>query len=86
MVAEAFNDGESLASLMDRYRVTAGIIQDHLAGYAAARRKHRHAGELLALSSASRDQQAATFAAFDGLGTAFLKPVFDKLNGRWTKS
>ena len=41
----------------------------------------RRAEELLALSSASPDQQAAAFAAFDELGTALLKPVFDKLNG-----
>ena len=41
----------------------------------------RSAVELVALSSASPDQQAAAFAAFDELGTALLKPVFDQLNG-----
>ena len=41
----------------------------------------RHSEEILALSSASPDQQAAAFAAFDELGTALLKPVFDRLNG-----
>jgi len=81
MVAEAFNAGESVTALMERYRVTAGTILDHLARYAEAGHSIRRAEELLALSSASPDQQAAAFAAFDELGTALLKPVFDKLNG-----
>jgi ATP-dependent DNA helicase RecQ len=80
MVAEAFNAGESIAALMERYHVTAGTILDHLARYAEAGHSIRRAEELLALSSASPDQQAAAFAAFDELGTALLKPVFDKLN------
>jgi len=66
---------------MERYQVTAGTILDHLARYAEAGCSIRRAEELLALSSASPDQQATVFAAFDELGTALLKPVFDKLNG-----
>ena len=81
MVAEAYNAGESVAALMERYHVTAGTILDHLASYAEAGNPIRRAEELLALSSASPDQQAAAFAAFDELGTTRLKPVFDNLNG-----
>ncbi len=81
MVAEAFNSGESLAVLMERYNVTAGTILDHLARYSASGHTLRRAEELLALSSASPDQQAAVFTAFDELGSAFLRPVFDRLNG-----
>ncbi len=81
MVGEAFNAGESVASLMDRHQVKAGTILDHLARYAAAGHKIHRTEELIELSSAFPDQQAAAFAAFDELGTAFLKPVFDKLNG-----
>jgi ATP-dependent DNA helicase RecQ len=81
LVAEAFNAGESLAELMERYRVTAGTILDHLARYVAAGHKLRPSGEILALSSASPDQQAAAFAAFEALGTGMLKPVFDRLGG-----
>jgi len=80
-VAEAFNAGESVTTLMERYHVTAGTILGHLARYAEAGHSLRRAEELLALSSASPDQQAAAFAAFDELGTALLKPVFDRLNG-----
>ena len=81
LVAEAFNAGESLAGLMERYRVTAGTILDHLARYVAAGYKVRQAEEVLALSAASPEQQAAAFGAFEELGTALLKPVFDKLGG-----
>jgi ATP-dependent DNA helicase RecQ len=81
MVAEAFNAGESVTALMERYHVTAATILDHLARYAEAGHSLRRAEELLAISSASPDQQAAAFAAFDELGTALLKPVFDRLNG-----
>jgi hypothetical protein len=59
----------------------ADTILNHLARYIAAGHKLRRADDLLYLSSASPDQQAAAFAAFDELGTAYLKPVFDKLDG-----
>jgi ATP-dependent DNA helicase RecQ len=81
MVAEAFNSGESVSALMERYHVTIGTILDNLARYNEAGHKLRQAGDLLALSSASPDQQAAAFTAFAELGTALLKPVFDRLNG-----
>ena len=81
-VAEAFNGGESVADLMERYRVTAGTILNHLARYVEAGHKIRKVEELLALSSASPEQQAAVFATFEELGTALLKPVFDKLGGK----
>ena len=80
-VAEAFNAGESLANLMERYRVTAGTILNHLARYVEAGHKLRPSEEILALSSASPDQQAAAFGAFEELGTGLLKPVFDRLGG-----
>jgi ATP-dependent DNA helicase RecQ len=81
MVAEAFNAGESLTDLVARYNVTTATILEHLNRYLAAGHTLRRAAELLALSSASPDQQAAAFAAFAELGTDLLKPVFDRLDG-----
>ena len=81
MVAEAFNAGESLADLAARYTVTPATILGHLDRYLAAGNKLNRADEILALSCASPDQQAAAFDAFAELGTDLLKPVFDKLNG-----
>lgn len=80
-VGRAFNEGESVESLMRRYEVTADTILNHLARYVTAGNKLRLSDEFLALTSASPDQQAAAFAAFDELGSMYLKPVFDKLDG-----
>jgi ATP-dependent DNA helicase RecQ len=81
-VGEAYNGGESVQSLMERYQVTAGTILDHLAKYAAAGNPLRNGEDLRALSSASPDDQAAAFEAFDALGPTYLKPAFDRLEGR----
>jgi ATP-dependent DNA helicase RecQ len=81
-VGEAYNGGESVKSLMQRYQVTAGTILDHLGTYAAAGNPLRNGEDLWALSSASPDDQAAVFEAFDALGPTYLKPAFDRLEGR----
>jgi ATP-dependent DNA helicase RecQ len=82
IVGEAYNAGESVEALMKRYAVAAGTILDHLARYASAGNKLRNGDDLWALSSASPDEQKAAMQAFEELGTAFLKPVFDKLGGK----
>ncbi|HRQ22760.1 MAG TPA: HRDC domain-containing protein, partial [Anaerolineales bacterium] len=81
IVSEAYNAGETVQSLMERYRVTAGTILDHLARYLTAGNSLRNGDDLQSLSSATPEQQQATFAAFDELSPTYLKPVFDKLNG-----
>lgn len=81
MVGEAFNSGETVAALMERYNVTAGTILEHLTRYLAAGNQLRAGEDLQSLTSVSPEQQEAVFAAFEELGTAYLKPVFDKLNG-----
>jgi ATP-dependent DNA helicase RecQ len=80
-VGDAYNNGEGIADLMDRYGVTVGTILDHLARYALAGHPLRDGEDLHAISSTPVEQQKAAFAAFDELGTAYLKPVFDKLIG-----
>ena len=74
MVSEAYNAGETVQSLMERYRVTAGTILDHLARYLAAGNKLRNDKDLQALISATLEQQQAAFAAFDELSPTFLSP------------
>ena len=81
IVAEAYNSGETVQNLMERYHVTAGTILDHLARYLAAGNTLRNGDDLQPLTSATLEQQKAAFAAFDELSPTFLKPVFDKLNG-----
>ena len=81
MVAEAFNEGTTIQTLMERHQVTRGTILEHLTKYILAGNKLRNGTDLQALTSATTDQQQAAFVAFDELGTTYLKPVFDKLNG-----
>jgi ATP-dependent DNA helicase RecQ len=82
LVGEAYNAGESLQGLMKRYDVTAGTILDHLARFAAAGNSLRNGDDLRALASSSPDEQQAAMQAFDELGAAYLKPVFDRLAGK----
>jgi ATP-dependent DNA helicase RecQ len=81
IVGEAFNNGASVQELMQKHGVTANTILDHLNKYLLAGNKIRSDNELQALTSTTPDQQQAAFAVFDELSPAFLKPVFDKLNG-----
>jgi hypothetical protein len=66
---------------MERYTVTAGTIIDHLVRFAAAGNTLRNGDELQLLTSTSPILQKAVFDVFDEVGTDFLKPAFDRLNG-----
>ena len=80
-VGEAYNAGENVQNLMTRYAVTLATIIDHLVKYSAAGNPLRKDDELLALSPISPMLQKAVFEAFAEVGTDFLKPAFDRLNG-----
>jgi ATP-dependent DNA helicase RecQ len=82
LIAESYNAGESIGSLVERYTVTVGTVLDHLARYAAAGNTLRSGSDLQAYTSTSPDEQQAVMEAFDELGAAYLKPVFEKLEGR----
>ena len=84
LVAEAYNAGETIPGLMERYHVTAGTIIEHLTRYLAAGNTLRNGDDLMLLTSATPEQVQGAFEAFDEVGPAFLKPVYDKLNGSLT--
>jgi ATP-dependent DNA helicase RecQ len=84
LVAEAYNAGETIQSLMGRYRVTASTVLEHLTRSLAAGNKLRSGADLEALTSIRPELKKAAFAAFEELGPAFLKPVYDRLNGTVT--
>lgn len=81
LVAEAYNAGETVQSLMDRYQVTAGTIIDHLMRYLVAGNQIRNGADLETFTSVTAEQRQAAFAAFAEVGTTFLKPVYEKLQG-----
>jgi ATP-dependent DNA helicase RecQ len=80
-VGEAYNAGESIKNLMERYAVTAGTIIDHLVRFTTAGNSLRNGENLQSLTSTSPMLQKAVFDVFDEVGTDFLKPAFDRLNG-----
>ncbi|MDX9990416.1 MAG: DNA helicase RecQ [Anaerolineales bacterium] len=82
LIGGAYNDGEAVEALMKRYQVTVATIIDHLTRYALAGNRLRNGEEFQALTSSSPDDQQLAFAVFDELGAGYLKPVFDKLEGR----
>jgi ATP-dependent DNA helicase RecQ len=84
VIAEAFNEGNSIETLMERHQVTRGTILEHLTKFAqAGNRLHIHE-DLSTITSVSPEHQRAAFAAFEELSPAFLKPVYDRLNGSLT--
>jgi ATP-dependent DNA helicase RecQ len=82
LVGEAYNKGASIDHLMEQHQVKAGTIIEHLSKYALAGNRLRNGEDLQNLSSLAPEDQQAALAAFEELGTAYLKPVFDRLDGR----
>ena len=54
----------------------------HLTKYALAGNRLRHREDMLLPVIASPEDQQAALAAFEELGVEYLKPVFEKLEGR----
>jgi ATP-dependent DNA helicase RecQ len=82
LVGEAYQGGDSISVLMERYQVTLGTVLDNLTRYLAAGQALRCGDDLLALAPAAPDEQEAAYHAFDELGTAALRPIFERLDGR----
>ncbi len=81
LVAEAFNEGVPVKALMERHQVSRGTILEHLTKYALAGHPLRRQEDLNTLTSVTPEKRIAVFAAFEELGPAMLKPIFDKLSG-----
>lgn len=81
LVGEAYNAGDTVQSLMERYQVTAGTILDHLTRYLNAGNSLRNGEDLHELTSATPEQKQAAFVAFDEFSPTFLKPIYEKLDG-----
>jgi ATP-dependent DNA helicase RecQ len=81
-VSEAYNAGETIQQLVERYQVQPGTILDHLSKYAQEGHVLRSAEELLNWLKLSPDQREIALKAFEELGVERLKPVFDWLNGK----
>jgi ATP-dependent DNA helicase RecQ len=81
LVAEAYNRGRPIESLMADYAVLQGTILDHLVRYVMDGHSLRIGEDLLALSTLTADQQATVMDAYAECGPERLKPVFEYLGG-----
>jgi ATP-dependent DNA helicase RecQ len=82
LIGAAYNDGASLADLMERYQLKVGTVIDHLTRYALAGNRLRNGEDFQSLTSTSPEEQQEALSAFEELGAEYLKPVFEKLDGR----
>ncbi len=81
LVAEAYNQGDTIDVIMERYGIKQGTVLDHLLKYLLAGKSLRSDG-LLPCSSLSSDQIEQVLDAFGRVGTDYLKPAYDALEGR----
>lgn len=81
LVGEAFNQGASVEELAERFEIQPETVMNHLIKYHVEGNALRQAEDLLRLSALSPEQRQQVLAAFDQLGTEYLKPVFEALGG-----
>jgi len=82
LVAEAYNEGQTIQQLMEHYGVQQNTILDHLVKYSTEGHPLRGSDDLLALSALAPEEQAAVLSAFNELGPERLSPVFARLDGK----
>lgn len=82
VVGEAYQAGDSVATLMARYHVEAATIFDHLVRFVAAGNPLRAGSDLQSYTSVPANLQQAVFKAFQRNGTMYLKHIFEEFNGK----
>jgi ATP-dependent DNA helicase RecQ len=84
IVGEAYNAGQSITELIQQYGVQRGTILDHLATFAQEGNSLRQGDDFLSLLDLPREQVEAALQAFEQLGSQYLKPVFEQMEGTVT--
>ena len=80
IIGEAYNSGQSLSEIMSVFNIKLDTVLNHLLGYFQAGHGIRSNG-LLELSTIPPDRRKRVLDLFERLGTDYLKPVFDALDG-----
>lgn len=78
---ELFNKGESVESIAEQFGVTLNTITGYLARCLLEGVKLRAGNDLLDMVKVDAPLQQQALKAFEDLGTQFLAPVFQSLNG-----
>jgi ATP-dependent DNA helicase RecQ len=81
LVAEAYNSGTSIETIMNQFEIKLATVFDHFLKYLRTGNRLR-ADAFLSFSSIDTDQNERVLDAFDRLGTDYLKPVYDFFDGR----
>lgn len=81
-VANAYNQGKSITSLAKEYQVNEATILDHLARFAAGGHMLRRGDDLTIPPLPGGMELNLVWQAFDEVGPAYLKPVYEKLESR----
>jgi len=71
----------SFQDLVGYYQVQQATVLEHLTRFSMEGHPLRVGDDLLQLSTLPGKQQEAVLEAFKDLGSDYLRPVFDRLNG-----
>jgi ATP-dependent DNA helicase RecQ len=80
LIGEAYNAGASIQDLMEQFGVQQGTIMNHLSKYLLEGYSLR-SSEFLALPDLPEDLTQKVMGAFQALGTEYLKPIYEELDG-----
>ena len=80
LVGDAYNAGASIQELMDRFRVQEQTILNHLTNYQLEGNVLR-SDEFITVPNLAEDLRQKVMQAFELLGAANLKPIYDMLDG-----
>ncbi len=80
-VGEAYNQGQTIEQIMERFSIQQFTVIDHLYHYRREGHPLRR-DEVLRLTELAEEERKRALEAFDRLGTDYLKPVFEALGGR----
>lgn len=81
IIGEVYNSGKSIQEIMKLFNIKRVTAIDHLIKYQQSGHKLRSDG-ILEVSEISSKQHKIILDTFHKLGTEFLKPVFDNLEGK----
>jgi ATP-dependent DNA helicase RecQ len=80
LVGEAYNAGASIQELMEQFSVQQGTILNHLSKYILEGYPLR-SSEFLDLPDLPEGLLQKVMGAFQALGTEYLKPIYEELDG-----
>jgi ATP-dependent DNA helicase RecQ len=82
VVGELFNSGISVKKIIYTFAIKQTTVLEHLYKFIQEGYTLNRPDEFLSLSSLSLDEQKEVLTSFNKLGTEYLKPVFEEVDGK----